>query len=97
MIVRLDTQRLQTLDQIREFLADSRPLDLQPQGGLSCTGTVRLRVLPGTTMEVDFGGRHRSLAEVDALHGTLSGPATRQLCIRALHVFGDAAVSNGHL
>ena len=31
MIVRLDTQRLQTLDQIREFLADSRPLDLQPQ------------------------------------------------------------------
>ena len=26
MIVKLDTQRLQTLDQVREFLAGSRPL-----------------------------------------------------------------------
>ena len=31
MIVKLDTQRLQTLDQVREFLAGSRPLDLQPE------------------------------------------------------------------
>ena len=31
MIVRLDTRRLQTLDQIQEFLADSRPLDPRPQ------------------------------------------------------------------
>ena len=31
MIVKLDTQRLQTLDQIREFVAGSRPLDLQPE------------------------------------------------------------------
>ena len=31
MIVKLDTQPLQTLDQVREFLAGSRPLDLQPQ------------------------------------------------------------------
>ncbi len=30
MIVKLDTQRLQTLDQVREFLAGSRPLDLRP-------------------------------------------------------------------
>ena len=43
------------------------------------------------------------LAEVDALHGTLSGPATRKLCARAYHVFGDlrferlAGISNGHL
>ena len=43
------------------------------------------------------------LAEVDALHGALSGPATRQLRVRALHVFGDrrferlAAISHGHL
>ena len=29
--MKLDTQRLQTLDQVREFLAGSRPLDLQPQ------------------------------------------------------------------
>jgi hypothetical protein len=43
------------------------------------------------------------LAEVDALHGTLSGPATRKLCERAYRVFADArferlaGISNGHL
>jgi len=43
------------------------------------------------------------LAEVDALHGTLSGPATRKLCERAWLVFGEArferlaGISNGHL
>ena len=43
------------------------------------------------------------LAELDALHGTLSGPTTRKLCARAFHRFGDprferlAAISNGHL
>lgn len=43
------------------------------------------------------------LAEVDALHGTLSGPATRKLCERALAVFGDtrftrlAKISTSHL
>ena len=151
MIVRLDTQRLQTLDQIGEFLADSRPLDLQPQtraeayafvaetleryyprrgkadkgllrrflvkvAGLSRAQVTRLlgqhrttgaiadrrgprRPFPRRYTEADIG----LLAEVDALHGVLSGPATRQLCIRALHVFGDhrferlAAISNGHL
>lgn len=30
------------------------------------------------------------LAEIDALHGTLSGPATKKLMERALLVFGDA-------
>jgi len=43
------------------------------------------------------------LAEVDVLHGTLSGPATRKLCERAHTVFRDtrferlAGISNGHL
>lgn len=43
------------------------------------------------------------LAEVDALHGTLSGPATRKLCERAWKVFGEArferlaGISNGHV
>lgn len=43
------------------------------------------------------------LAEIDALHGTLSGPATRKLCERAYGLFGDAryqrlaCISNGHL
>ena len=31
MIVRLDTHRLQTLDQVREFLDGSEQVDLQPQ------------------------------------------------------------------
>ena len=45
----------------------------------------------------------RLLAEMDALHGTLSGTTTRKLCERAFHVHGDArferlaAISNGHL
>lgn len=45
----------------------------------------------------------RLLAEVDALHGNLSGPATHKLCERAWEVFGDAryerlaGISNGHL
>lgn len=45
----------------------------------------------------------RLLAKIDALHGTLSGPATRKLCERAWAVFGDArferlaGISNGHL
>lgn len=44
-----------------------------------------------------------ALAEIDTLHGTLSGPATRKLCERALELFGDqryvrlANISNGHL
>jgi transposase InsO family protein len=44
-----------------------------------------------------------TLAELDALHGTLSGPATKKLCERAFRVFGDrryerlATISNGHL
>jgi len=45
----------------------------------------------------------RLLAEMDALHGTLSGPATRKLCERAYHLFNDhryqrlTGISNGHL
>jgi hypothetical protein len=44
----------------------------------------------------------RLLAEMDALHGTLSGPATRKLCER-MYVYGEdrferlAGISNGHL
>ena len=43
------------------------------------------------------------LAETDALHGTLSGPATMALLRRAFEVFGDeryerlAGISHGHL
>lgn len=45
----------------------------------------------------------RLLAELDALHATLSGPATRKLCERAYELFDDARyarlarISNGHL
>ena len=152
MIVKLDTQRLQTLDQVREFLAGSRPLDLQletraeayafvaetlqrfdysRQGkadkglirrflnkvtGLSRAQVTRLLHQHRTTGAIADRRRPRHpfprrytkadiglLAEVDALHGTLSGPATRKLCVRAWQLFGDrrferlAAISNGHL
>ena len=45
----------------------------------------------------------RLLAEIDELHATLSGPATKKLCERAFNVFGDeryerlAEVSVAHL
>lgn len=45
----------------------------------------------------------RLLAEIDTLHSTLSGPATRKLCERAYTLFGEdryqrlAGISNGHL
>jgi len=45
----------------------------------------------------------RLLAEMDALHGTLSGTTTRKLCERAFRVHGEASferlagISNGHL
>jgi hypothetical protein len=45
----------------------------------------------------------RLLAEMDALHGTVSGTITRKLCERAFKVHGDerferlAGISNGHL
>lgn len=69
------------------------------------TGTIRDRRGPPAA---PFARRYTStdvrlLAELDALHGTLSGPATRKLCERAYTVFGDqryerlAGISNGHL
>ena len=33
----------------------------------------------------------RLLAKTDELHATLSGPATKKICERAFHVFGNAA------
>ncbi len=57
---------------------------------------------------VPFVRRYRTediqlLAEMDALHGTVSGTTTRKLCERAFNVYGDARfdrlaeISNGHL
>ena len=45
----------------------------------------------------------RLLAELDSIHENLSGPATKKLCERMYHVFGDhryerlSTISNGHL
>lgn len=149
----LKTQGLQTLEQIRAFVAGTQPLGfdvparedrydwigaelrrfgyrrlgkadkglirryLEKVSGLSRaqmsrlirqfldTGTLRDRrgrpakPFPRRYTDADI----RLLAEVDALHGTLSGPATRKLCERAYTVFGDqrferlATISNGHL
>ena len=57
------------------------------------------RPFPRRYTSIDIG----LLAELDRLHGTLSGPAARKLCARAYHRFGDrrferlAGISNGHL
>jgi hypothetical protein len=153
MIVKLHSQRLQTLDEIRAFLAGSAPLDfkvpsrdeayawlentlrqlsylrlgkadkglirdyLSKVSGFSRAQITRLisqfrrtgRIRDHRGTPANAFTRHYQpedvalLAEVDALHGTLSGPATRKLCERAYTVFGDqrfvrlAHISNGHL
>lgn len=153
MIVKLHSQRLQTLDEIRAFLAGAAPLDFKVPArndayqwleetlrqlgylrlGKADKGLVRdylIKVSGFSRAQItrligqfrrtgrirDHRGtptnafvRHYQpedvalLAEVDALHGTLSGPATRKLCERAYTLFGDqrfarlAHISNGHL
>ena len=149
----LQTQGLQTLEQLRAFLEGSQPIDFDvPQReaandfiaqtlrrfgyarlGKTNKGLVRryLCKVTGrsraqmTRLIARFRATGRTddrrrgpakafprrytredvllLAELDALHGTLSGPATRKLCERAYVLFGDdryarlAGISNGHL
>lgn len=153
MIVKLFTGRIKSLDEIREFLGNSGPLEfdiparaeayawidetlrahryrdlgkvdrgsvrgyLMKVTGLSRAQITRLirrylrdgYVRPTGRKPAKPFPRHYTnddavlLAEVDALHGTLSGPATRKILERALLVFGDARferlahISNGHL
>jgi transposase InsO family protein len=153
MIVKLHTQRLQTLEEIRGFLAGAAALDfdvpshqdaygwieaslcqlgylrlgkadkglirdyLIKVSGFSRAQITRLITQYATSGRVrDHRGRPANafrrrylpqditlLAEMDALHGTLSGPATRKLCERAFLVYGDqryerlARISNGQL
>ena len=153
MIVTLHTQGLQTLEQVRTFVAGNAPISftltdrvaaygwmadtLRQFGYPRCkradkgvlrrylrkvTGFSRAQVARCIAQFTD-GGRIvdrrrapavpfvrrytpadiRLLAEVDALHGTLSGTTTKKLCERAFKVHGDArferlaAISNGHL
>ncbi len=153
MIVKLHSQRLQSLDEIRAFLSGTTPLDCEAsnrtdasgwieaslrqlrsqQLGTADTGIVTQYLEKGTGFSraqiTRLSAQYRTtgslrdhrgtpanafersdrpvdvalLAEVDALHGTLSGPATRTLCERASLVFDDrrferlAHLSNGHL
>ena len=153
MIVTLQTAGLQTLAQVRAFVAGNEPVSFTltdrtaahpwmmqtlrqfryaycnraDKGVLrrylaQVTGLSRAQVtraigqFTGTGVIEDrrkapvkpFARRYtaediRWLAEVDALHGTLSGLATRKLCERMYRVFGDAryerlaGISNGHL
>lgn len=72
-----------------------------------CLGGERLRKRyrpPARGFARKFTAQDRVLlAHTDLLHGTLSGPATRQIMRRALEVFGDtryarlATISVGHL
>jgi transposase InsO family protein len=153
MIVKLNSQRLQSLDEIRAFLAGAIPLDFEVHSqteayrwieaslhqlgyhrlgkadkgqvkaylekitGFSRSQVTRLIQQHRSTSKIRdhrghpvnaFARYYRSedivlLAEVDTLHGTLSGPATRKICERAFEIFGDrrferlAHISNGHL
>lgn len=153
MIVTLQTQALQTLEQVRAFMAGAEPVSftladraaahawmadtLRRFGYASAsradrgmlrrylakvTGLSRAQVTRRIAQFLDSGqikdGRAAParpfvtrytasdillLAEVDALHGTLSGSITRKLCQRAFGVYGDtrferlATISNGHL
>ena len=108
---RLGYARLSRADKgvVRQFLAKvtglSRAHTTRLIGQYRATGRVRDRRGPPAR---PFARRYtnddiRLLAEVDALHGTLSGPTTRKRCERAYHVFADArferlaTISNGHL
>ena len=153
MIVTLQTQAIQTLDQVRAFVAGNLPVSFTltdrpsahawmadalrrydykhaaraDRGVLrqyltKATGLSRAQVTRWITQFLmhgriedrrgtpiaPFARRYtaddiRLLAEVDALHGTLSGSIMRKLCERALRVHGDArferlaTISNGHL
>ncbi len=153
MIVTLQTQALETLEQIQAFLEGSQDLELKIHSrdeayqfvaqtlrlfryrhrskaekgllrrylikvtGLSRAQITRLITQQQTTGVVEdrrgppgkpFARRFtdddvRALAKIDALHGTLSGNATRRLCERAWRLFGDrryerlATISHGHL
>lgn len=154
MIVQLHTQGLQTIEDIRAFVAGCQTADfevpdrdaayrfvaetLRRFGYRRCTradkGVIRdyLMTVTGFSRaqmtrlirQYRDGGRirdhrgrppakpfarrytaadQRALADMDALHGQLSGPATRNLCQRAWRVFADACyqrlagISNGGL
>jgi hypothetical protein len=82
--------RQQVTRLVARFLADGR---LEDRRGKPA------RPFPRRYTQADI----LALAELDALHGTLSGPATKKLCERAFRLFGDAryerlaGISNGHL
>jgi len=153
MIVTLQTQRLQTLEQVRAFVAGNELVSFTLTDRASAhawmaatlcqfryktatradkgvlrqylskvTGLSRAQVARGIKQylvdgrirdrrgapAVPFVRRYtpddvRLLAEIDALHGTLSGTTTRKLCERAFKLHNEArserlaGISNGHL
>lgn len=153
MIVTLETQALQSLEQVRAFVAGTEPVSFTladrpsayawmadtlkrfgyahaqrgDRGALrqylaKVTGLSRAQVARRIAQFLDtgqlkdrrtaparpFARRYtaddiRLLAEIDALHGTLSGSITRKLCERAFELHHDArferlaTISNGHL
>ena len=69
--------RQQVTRLVREYRQD---------GTLSCRHGASRHAFPSRFTATDVA----LLAEVDALHGTVSGPATKKLMERALLLFGDA-------
>ena len=153
MIVTLQTQAIQTLEQVRAFVVGAEPVsftlvdrpsahawmaDTLKRFGYAhasradrgvlrrylakVTGQSRAQITRRITQflaagriedrrgspAAPFARRYtdadiRLLAEIDALHHTLSGSTTRKLCERAFKLHGDArferlaTISNGHL
>jgi hypothetical protein len=153
MIVKLHTQGLQTIEDVRAFVAGSQVVDFEiparedahrfvaevlrrfgyPRCRRADKGVLRAYLMTVTGLSraqlsrwirqfretgrvrdrrdapvKPFARRYtdadrRALADLDALHGQLSGPATRRLCQRAWEMFGEtryerlAGISTGHL
>ncbi|MCL4525012.1 MAG: hypothetical protein M1492_00670 [Gammaproteobacteria bacterium] len=80
----LKTQGLQTFDQIHAFVEGAQALDFQAPSRDEAYDWIVDELRRYTPADV------QALAELDALHDTLSGPATRKLCERAYGVLHDA-------
>ena len=82
----MNEQELNTVAQLRAFLTGTQEVHFEPIGNQSKRHTAPEKDFTRKFTVADVA----LLAQTDALHGTLSGPATKCLMQRAVAVFGDA-------
>ena len=80
MIVRLDTHRLQTLDQVREFLDGSEQVDLQPQTRADAYAFVAKTVRRGLTTPCGGGPTRACCAASWPRRPACHGPRSHACC-----------------